>query len=338
MEGWYYRLTIPDEGVSFAIIISIEDPGTNSPLKLACVQVIGPNDQYLVQADRDDTKFWAWKHQQGLGCTFEWNEDRVGAEEMSKVTALQPAVWREIAESGFQILPTQFNGKIRGHDGSMGGVLDGQGVPGSCDFDFTLEAVCGWGDVAGPQRSTGGWLSFFSVFEPHWQVTLADARATGSLTWRNTTFMFENVPFYAEKNWANALPRKWFWTQCNFFTNYRDLTVTGGGGIRSIPFGRTESLGMICVHYKGRFYEGVPWTGPMEWNVDMWGRWVLKGGSVFSDRPFEVQVEYHCDPVADPGLVFRAPTPDEGMVYFCRGAFCVSKSAHGVFFTASHII
>lgn len=72
-EGWYYRLTIPEKNVSFAIILSIEDPGHNPPskLRLACIQVIGPHDEYLVQGDRNDSLFWAWRHQQGLGCTFE---------------------------------------------------------------------------------------------------------------------------------------------------------------------------------------------------------------------------------------------------------------------------
>jgi len=67
MEGWYYRLTLKEENVSFAFIISIEDPGLSSDLRLACIQVVGPDDTYLVQADRDDSKFWARKNQQALG-------------------------------------------------------------------------------------------------------------------------------------------------------------------------------------------------------------------------------------------------------------------------------
>lgn len=98
-----------------------------------------------------------------------------------------------------------------------------------------------------------GWLSSFPVFEPHWQVTIADALATGSVIWNGTKYAFENQPFYAEKNWGDALPSKWYWTQCNSFDNNEDeLSVTGGGGIRKLPFGREEELGMIAVHYKGR--------------------------------------------------------------------------------------
>lgn len=169
MEGWYYRLTLPD--ASFAFIVSIEDPGTQSDLKLACIQVVGPEDTYLVQADRDDTKFWAFQHQQALGCTFEYQPED---DEMKMSTVLSPEEWKERVKSGFQILPKHWMGRVEGHDGSKGGVLSGEGVQETCEFDFAVEPICGWGSPhAGKQKSTGGWLASYNVFEPHWQVTLA---------------------------------------------------------------------------------------------------------------------------------------------------------------------
>ena len=53
-EGWYYRLTLPECGESFVFIFSIEDAGRYvkgrpSPLSLACMQLLGPGDTYLVQ-------------------------------------------------------------------------------------------------------------------------------------------------------------------------------------------------------------------------------------------------------------------------------------------------
>ena len=53
-EGWYYRLTLPEYGESFVFIFSIEDAGRYvkgkpSPLSLACMQLLGPGDTYLVQ-------------------------------------------------------------------------------------------------------------------------------------------------------------------------------------------------------------------------------------------------------------------------------------------------
>jgi len=78
---------------------------------------------------------------------------------------------------------------------------------------------------------------------------------------------------------------------------------------------------MICIHYDGVFYEAVPWTGVMEWEVSTWGSWVLRGRCTTGERPFEVEFTCKCNPKENPGLVFRAPTPDEGMVYFCCDTF-----------------
>lgn len=142
------------------------------------------------------------------------------------------------------------------------------------------------------------------------------------MEWNNTRYDFVDQPFYAEKNWGAALPSKWYWTQCNSFQGYNQLSVTAGGGVRKVPFGQSESLGMIGIHHDGTFYEAVPWAnGFMDWNVTTWGYWNLTGRSTLGDRPFDVEVTYECDPETFPGLVFRAPTPDEGMVYFCRDTF-----------------
>ena len=305
-EGWYYRLTLTSAtamtcdgtttygaSTSFAFIISIEDPGLyprQSDIRLSCIQVVGPDDGYLVQADQDDTKFWAWKNQQALGCTFEYMDDKITKID-DTVTALTKEAWKETVKSGFQIiLPDHLIGRVDGHDGTLGGVLIGQGIPGYCEFDIAIdEVLCGWGSgnvsvsaandridtkirtrATSKQKSTAGWLSKFDIFEPHWQVTMADARASGSVVWNNTTYKFQNEPFYAEKNWGAALPSKWYWTQCNSFDGYDQLSVTAGGGIRKVPFGQQESLGMVSVHYNGIFYEAVPWTGSMSWNVSTW--------------------------------------------------------------------
>lgn len=322
-EGWYYRLTLPEEHVSFAFIVSIEDPGHRPPseLRLACIQVVGPNDEYLVQGKRDDSLFWAWDKQQGLGCAFSYTQG-VNEEEMKLKTALTKSEWKEKVDTGFQILPTSLLGRVRGRDGTKGSILDDEGEPFSCDFDLSVDPICGWGGaMSTDQKSTAGWLSSFPIFEPHWQITLADARASGSVTWKENTYTFKDAPFYAEKNWGAALPRKWYWTQCNAFDGYEQLSVVAGGGIRKVPFGKEEALGMVSCHFNGTLYEAVPWLGGMSWEVATWGSWVLRGNSTWGDRPFEIEVVYKCDPATNPGLVFRAPTPGEGLVRYCRDTF-----------------
>lgn len=319
LEGWYYRVTLTEHNVSFAFIVSIEDPGLpQSELRLACIQVVGPDDGYLVQGSRDDTKFWAWKGQQGLGYAFDYYEEKP----MNRMkTAMTPSEWRDRVKSGFQILPTHIQGRVEGHDARFGSVIENPGNPATCSFDMVLEPLVGWGgSKTKQQKSTAGWLASFAVFEPHWQVTLADARATGTITWRNKTYEFTDEPFYAEKNWGAAMPTKWYWTQCNSFHDYQQLSVTAGGGIRKIPFGKEEALGMVSVHYNGTFYEAVPWAGEMEWEVEKWGKWKLTGRSTTdTENPFEVEYISTCG--ADKGTIIMAPTVDEGMIPFANDSF-----------------
>ena len=141
MEGWYYRLTLPDERISFAFIFSIEDPNPykNGELALSAVQVMGPNDEYLVQSDPDHRKFWAWKHSQAFGCTFECNNNAGKIYEFRE--ALTPEEFNNDVKSGFQMLPDRLQGKVDGHDGSLGGVSKGQGVPGACEFDIKIKPL-----------------------------------------------------------------------------------------------------------------------------------------------------------------------------------------------------
>ena len=123
-EGWYYRLTLPKENVSFAFIFSIEDP-QGSPLSLSCCQIMGPNDEYLIQADTDPTKFWAWKHQQGLGCTFEYNQIHTTTTNTTTNTTtitptmIDPDQYHTIVKTGFQMTPHRLQGIILGQDGSQ---------------------------------------------------------------------------------------------------------------------------------------------------------------------------------------------------------------------------
>lgn len=70
---------------------------------------------------------------------------------------------------------------------------------------------------------------------------------------------------------------------------------------------------MIGIHYNGRFYEIVPWTGEMSWSVHPWGRWEFRGRCVDGDDQFEAEVVAVTDDDTQ-GVLLRAPTKDEGMV------------------------
>ena len=258
MEGWYFRLTLPDNNTSIAFMYSIEieeqnkkkDSNSDVP-PLTAIQIMGPNDEYLVQADTDITKFWAYENCQAFGCIFNdddrylnKNKDTVHNYNSNKPVAKDPNLFMNTIQTGYQVLPTKMQGRMYGHDGSLGGVMENQGINGTCEFDFDIRPLSGWGDddsAAGNddhlpnkltkrhwlrrifkrrnshhtkqqkkereqkqqrqklnqnQKSTAGWLASYSVFEPHWQITMADARATGYVTWNGTKYDFTIAPFY----------------------------------------------------------------------------------------------------------------------------------------------
>lgn len=121
------------------------------------MQLLGPNDTYLVQSDEDDTKFWGWKYAQGLGCTFEWKDKH--DDSTKGIAAMTPEEWRDGVQSGFQILPFHIQGRLDGHDGSLGGVKSNQGIPGSAEFDIKIRPVAGWGSyppLSSQQQSQEG--------------------------------------------------------------------------------------------------------------------------------------------------------------------------------------
>ncbi len=388
MEGWYYRLTLPQHNTSIAFMYSIEIEDQNNEKNkkhvpsMTAIQIMGPNDTYLVQADMDISKFWAYEHCQAFGCIFNDNNTDVNNNHNS-VASDTPAKDTESFLSqinyGYQVLPTNMQGRILGHDGSFGGVMDNQGIYGQCEFKMDIIPYSGWGDdhnvdhnneeerkkivwfrkllfrqrrknitktitqqrpksLSKLQKSTAGWLASYSIFEPHWQITLADARATGYVNWNGTLYEFKNAPFYIEKNWGSSFPTKWYWIQCNSFSfNHHDdenindqnknqtrLSLTAGGGIRTLSFlggkvKKTENLGMVGIHYNGTFYENVPWTGDMEWDIDTWGRWNFKGRCTSGKRLFEVEVNATCD--LDSGVMLRVPTKEYGLEYMCRDTF-----------------
>ena len=260
MEGWYYRLTLPDNNTSIAFMysIEIEEPNRNENSNyvppLTAIQIMGPNDEYLVQASTDIAKFWAYENCQAFGCIFDEVDDEYSNTNTvithgknhnhyssNELIAKNPDLFMKQIQTGYQVLPTKMQGRMYGHDGSLGGVMENQGINGTCEFDFDITPLSGWGDddsnggnndhipnklkkrqwlrrilkkkskshakhqqqpeqqqrtLNENQKSTAGWLASYSVFEPHWQITMADARATGYVTWNGTKYEFTNAPFY----------------------------------------------------------------------------------------------------------------------------------------------
>lgn len=290
-EGWYYRVTLPQENQTFAFMYSIEDPVVGKPLSGGAAQILGPNDEYLWRTFPDVNKFWADSDVLALG---HWGKTDIE----SKPSYLLPQEFESYIQSGYQATATLNQGIIH--------------VPGSgnyCRWEYEIKPVYYWGDQGNVQQSTAGWISFLQMFEPGWQILMAHGLASGWIDWNGKRYEFTNAPAYSEKNWGGAFPKKWFWLNCNSFDREPDLALTAGGGRRGVLWWM-ESVAMVGLHYQGKFYEFVPWNSQVNWNIEPWGNWQMQA----KNSQYEIELTGTTDL---PGTPLRAPT-ENGLIYACR--------------------
>ena len=294
-EGWYHRLTLPDDA-SFGFIASIFDPADpKSPRHGVGFQLVGPDGVLSREGYAADDSFWADEHEFALGYT------KSGV----KFSRVAPAAaYNRFVQEGFQMSSTRHQGRL---------------ADGSADWCFDVTPRVGWGGREGSKQwSTAGWLASLPVFEPHYQILMADGTATGHVSWRGERREFVDAPIYSEKNWGGAFPRRWWWLQCNAFDSLPGLTFTAACGERGNPLlepllpGRTEDACMVALHdAEGGFYPFATNT----WSV-RWGRWTIDG----SLDDLRIRVEATCDPDESGGLLVACPS-EGGMKATARERF-----------------
>ncbi|KAJ0962592.1 hypothetical protein J5N97_027714 [Dioscorea zingiberensis] len=260
-EGWYFKVSIPECRQSFCFMYSVESPAFPngmSPLDRMIhgsrftgigAQILGADDKYICQYTDVSKNFWANRHELILGNTF------VAADKATPPSGeVAPQEFCSRVLEGFQVTPIWHQGFIC-DDGRSNYV---QTVK-TARWEYSTRPIYGWGDVNSKQKSTAGWLAVFPVFEPHWQICMAGGLSTGWIEWDGERFEFENAPSYSEKNWGGGFPRKWWWLEKAIW----------------IGIDNYESVALIGVHYQGTFYEFVPWTGTVNWEIAPWGHWKL---------------------------------------------------------------
>ncbi len=291
-EGWYYRLTLPAHQQTFAFMYSIQNQLQGELHRGGAAQILSADDEYLCRTFPNVEQFWAWPKALGHG---HWRQSDLG----HPACYLQPDVFEQQVQEGYQAIATQHQGKLR--DPGTGQIAKWQ---------YTIQPIYGWGSPQHPQQSTAGWLSQLQIFEPGWQILMAHGLATGWMEWNGRRYTFDSVPSYSEKNWGRAFPQKWFWMNCNAFEDEPDLTLTAGGGRRSV-LGWMESAAMLGIHYRNTFYEFVPWNAQVFWMVEPWGSWQIQAEN---DR---YAVELRASAPHHLGTFVRAPT-QEGLAFVCR--------------------
>lgn len=290
-EGWYYRVTLPEIKETFAFMYSIEDPIAGQPYSGGAAQILGPQDQYFCRTFPDVRQFWGWKEQLGLG---HWGGNVDGMSPQY----LPPEQFEQQIQQGYQATATLNQGHL--FDPGSGAIVR---------WCYQIEPVYGWGHPGEVQQSTAGWLSQFQIFEPGWQILMAHGWAKGWIEWQGQCYTFDHAPAYGEKNWGGAFPQKWFWINCNCFAAEPDLALTAGGGRRSV-LGWMESVAMVGIHYRGKFYEFVPWNGSVNWEIAPWGNWQMQAEN--EHYKVELRAVSH-----RPGTPLRAPTAT-GLQFCCQ--------------------
>lgn len=290
-EGWYFRVTLPEAGVTFAFMYSIQDPIGGQVHSGGLAQVLGPGDGYTWRSLPNPQLFWAWSAGLGLG---HWRQ----ALTQQVPQWLPPNQFGDHISEGYQATSRWHQGCLQDPTGQN-----------TVTWQYQTEPVYGWGQPQQPQQATAGWLSNWSIFEPGWQVLMAHGYATGWIEWQRKRYHFTRAPAYCEKNWGRSFPQRWFWLQCNAFNQTDDLSLTAVGTDRQGPYSPSQ-IALIGVHHQNQFYEFVPWNATFTWQVDAWGDWYLR-----ADR-FNYRVELKAR-AHRPGVPLRTPA-QEGMVYRCR--------------------
>ncbi len=129
----------------------------------------------------------------------------------------------------------------------------------------------------GTHEATMGWLGYLPpgldrLTDPGWQILMALGWASGWFEWQGQRYTFERAPAYAEKNWGNAFPSRWFWLQANAFSAEPDLALTCAGGVRDL-LGRAQTVALISIHWQGRHICFRPGASQIRWQLSEWGTW-----------------------------------------------------------------
>lgn len=314
-EGWYFKVSIPEQRQSFCFMYSVENPAFRKKLSLleqlthgprftgVGAQILGADDKYICQFSEESQSFWGSRHELKLGNTF-----TAGRNMYPPDREVPPQEFRDRVLEGFQVTPLWHQGFIQ----DDGRTTYAETVR-SARWEYSTRPVYGWGDVSSKQKATAGWLAAFPVFEPHWQVCMAGGLSTGWIEWDGELFEFEDAPSYSEKNWGGAFPKKWFWVQCNKFDGAKgEVALTAAGGLRELPgLSAFENAALVGVHYDGVFYEFVPWNGVVSWEIAPWGNWQISA----DNQRHKVELEATTE---DLGATLRAPTLESGLAPACK--------------------
>ncbi|WP_235277215.1 tocopherol cyclase family protein [Synechococcus sp. Nb3U1] len=295
-EGWYTRVTLPiardptepanPGSVSFSFMYAI------NPQQGGMAQVLGPQDQLCWRTFSNPNGFWAERDHLGHRGAL-----REGRCDHNPAGLQDPLTFFQILSSGYQ-----FSAHLNQ------GILPDPLCSEPIRWLYRIQPHFAYGIP--PQATMGIW-SYLPIFEPGWQILMAHGLASGWVEWGGQRYEFQQVPAYAEKNWGQSFPRRWFWIQCNAFPEHPGLSLTCAGAERRV-LARSEEVALISLHGWGSqpFLEWRPGQAHLTWQVDPWGSWQITG----QNAAHCIQLQGHS---RQPGQTVFTPGP-KGMRRNCR--------------------
>ncbi len=127
-EGWYFRVTLPEDKQTFAFMYSIEYPIGGKPDSGGGAQIIGPNDEYFCRTFPDVKKFWAAPEALELG---HW-----GRTDLPGVSRyLDPQIFNAHIKQGYQATATRHQGNLSDPE-----------TNNYCCWQYQTQPIYGWGN------------------------------------------------------------------------------------------------------------------------------------------------------------------------------------------------
>ncbi len=296
-EGWYTRVQIPAQDLGFAWMLALLDSDRNSGGLMQILGSVGGDEALWWRTLPGIQGFWAASDRLALG---HWGS------ESSKQTFPKPTIRPQLLDPNdfFAAVSTGYQFTANLHQGIGTDPATGERVR----WCYRIQPLYTYGI---PPQATMGIFSYLPVFEPGWQILMAQGSASGWVEWQGERYGFEQAPTYAEKNWGSAFPGRWFWISCNTFPGWPELTLTCVGSRRGVLWWQDE-VGMVALHGQGQagFLDWKPENSQMSWQVDPWGSWQVEAQGSAGWIRLTGQTQH-------PGAAVMTPSP-EGMIYSCR--------------------
>lgn len=166
-----------------------------------------------------------------------------------------------------------------------------------CRVDARLQGPVRWPGRAWGGIGPAGWMPGLSQY---WHPHVLRAGVEGTLTAGGARWDLAGATAYAEKNWGDGFPSRWWWGEAHDFGGDA-VTVAFAGGP---ALGRLEATA-VAIWIGGRLVRlGEPLVAPVHATVEP-GSWRLAGRSA----RHRVEVEAAADPAA--AQIMDVPVPAE---------------------------